>query len=134
MGSYNTHQKEKIISFLCLHIDEELTVHEIIEGIRNESPNDEPIAESTVYRIMNNLTQLGLTSKKTDSNREFRYRLCNIDNNNSKISFHCKVCGKIYHIDEKVCNSIIKELNENSPVKTDEELMLTGVCDKCQHQ
>lgn len=134
MGSYNTPQKERILSFLCLNIDKELTVHEIIEGITNESPNEDPIAESTAYRIMNNLTQLGLTSKKTDSNREFRYRLCDNDNYNSKISFHCKLCGKIYHIDEKVCNSIIKELHENCPVKTDEELMLTGVCDNCKQQ
>ena len=134
MGSYNTPQKERILSFLCLNIDKELTVQEIIEGITNESPNEDPIAESTAYRIMNNLTQLGLTSKKTDSNREFRYRLCDNDNYNSKISFHCKLCGKIYHIDEKVCNSIIKELHENCPVKTDEELMLTGVCDNCKQQ
>jgi Fur family ferric uptake transcriptional regulator len=134
MSSYNTPQKERILSYLCLHINEDLTVHEIIEGVRNELPNDIPIAESTVYRIMNNLTQLGLTCKKTDSNREFRYRLCKNDNNNSRISFHCKVCGKIYHIDETVCNSIIKELHENCPVRTDEELLLTGVCDNCQQR
>ena len=133
MGSYNTPQKERVLSFLCLHMDEELTVHEIIEGIRNEFTNGDPIAESTVYRIMNSLTQLGLTSKKTDSNREFRYRLCNNDNN-SRISFQCKVCGKIYHIDEKVCNSIINELHENCPVKIDEDLMLTGVCSNCQQR
>lgn len=134
MNSYNTPQKERILSYLCLHINEDLTVHEIIEGVRNELPNDISIAESTVYRIMNNLTQLGLTSKKADINREFRYRLCKKDNNNSKISFHCKVCGRIYHIDETVCNSIIKELHENCPVRTDEELMLTGVCDNCQQR
>ena len=81
MGSYNTPKKERILSYLCLHMDKELTVREIIKGITNESPNEELIAESTVYRIMNSLTQLGLTSKKTDSNREFRYRLCNNDNN-----------------------------------------------------
>ena len=63
MGSYNTPQKERILSFLCLHMDKELTVREIIEGISNELPNENPIAESTVYRIMNSLTQLGLTSK-----------------------------------------------------------------------
>lgn len=134
MGSYNTPQKERILSFLYLHMDRDLTVHEIIEGITNELPDENPIAESTVYRIMNNLTQLGLTSKKTDSNREFRYRLCNNDNNNSRISFHCKVCGKIYHIDEKVCNSIIKELHENCPVKINEDLVLTGVCSNCQQR
>ena len=134
MASYNTPQKERILSFLCLHIDKELTVHEIIEGITHELPDDNPIAESTVYRIMNNLTLLGLTSKKIGSNREFRYRLCNNNNNsnNSRISFHCKVCGKIYQIDEKVCNSIIKELHKNCPVKTDEELMLTGICNHCK--
>ncbi|WP_295068429.1 transcriptional repressor [Ruminococcus sp.] len=130
MGFYNTRQKERILSFLGLHVNEELTVHEIVEGISKGSPNEEQVAESTVYRIMNNLTKLGLTSKKTDSNREFRYRLCNSEN--SIISFHCKVCGKIYNIDEKVCNSIIKELHENCPVMTDEELMLTGVCDNCK--
>ena len=133
MASYNTPQKERILSFLCLHIDKELTVHEIIEGITHELPDDNPIAESTVYRIMNNLTLLGLTSKKIGSNREFRYRLCNNNNsNNSRISFHCKVCGKIYQIDENVCNSIIKELHKNCPVKTDEELMLTGICNHCK--
>ncbi len=58
MNFYNTPQKERILSYLCLHINEDLTVHEIIEGVRNELPNDISIAESTVYRIMNNLTQL----------------------------------------------------------------------------
>ncbi|WP_028517701.1 transcriptional repressor [Ruminococcus flavefaciens] len=91
MGSYNTPQKERILSFLCLNIDKELTVHEIIEGITNESPNEDPIAESTAYRIMNNLTQLGLTSKKTDSNREFRYRLC------SNFDICCKYYVKYYN-------------------------------------
>ncbi len=51
VGFYNTPQKERIMSFLGLHINEYLTVHEITEGIRNELPNTSPIAESTVYRI-----------------------------------------------------------------------------------
>ncbi len=129
VGFYNTPQKERIMSFLGLHINEYLTVHEITEGIRNELPNTSPIAESTVYRIMNNLTKLGLTSKNTDNNREFRYRLCN---NDSCISFHCTVCGKVYYIEDNICNSIINIIHKNYPIEITEEVHLTGVCNNCK--
>lgn len=76
MSIYNTVQRESVLLFLNLHSDKDMTVHEISEGIKKEESIAKIPSESTIYRIMNSFTELGITQRTTDNRREYRYRLC----------------------------------------------------------
>jgi Fe2+ or Zn2+ uptake regulation protein len=130
LGVYKTAQRESILLFLGMHSDKDMSVHEISEGMKNESSDLNVPSESTIYRIMNRLTELGITTRKTDSSREYRYRLCS--ENPPRLIFKCKKCGRVHEIDEKVSSSIINELNENCPIGDNDEILLTGICDNCK--
>lgn len=130
MAVYNTVQRKSVLAFLEANIRKAFTVKEIAEGIRSDSAIDYDPSESTVYRIMSDLVKNGVVHRNINQNREYQYRLSN--GNSSRISVQCKICGKVQHIDEKVCCEIIDELERNSSIETNRDIEILGICDKCK--
>ena len=116
--------------FLRANTDRAFTVKEIVEGIRSDVSIKYSPSESTIYRIMSGSVKNGIVHRKIDQNREYQYRLSN--GNSSRISVQCKICGKVQHIDEKVCCEIIDELERNSSIETNRDIEILGICDKCK--
>ena len=130
MATYKTMQRTSILSFLETNIGKAFTVKEIVEGIRSDSAAGCSPSESTVYRIMTDLVNIGIVRRKINQNREYQYRLSN--EKTGSISVRCKICGAIQNIDEKVCCDIIDELKHNVSIGTDGDIEILGICDKCK--
>ncbi len=130
MSGYKTIQRESVLHILSKNADKAFTVKEIAEAIKSEASITWNPSESTIYRIMSGLVQSGTVLKKVNNNREYQYVFLN--NNDPHITVRCKICGKIQHIDEKVCQEIIEELKNNSCIQTDGNIEVTGICDKCR--
>lgn len=130
MATYKTMQRTSIISFLETNIGRAFTVKEIVDGIRSDSAASCSPSESTVYRIMSDLVKNGIVRRNINQNREYQYRLLN--EKAGKISVRCKICGKVQHIDEKVCCEIIEELKSSVSIGTDGDIEFLGICDKCK--
>ena len=63
MATYNTHQKEMLLSFLKAHSDTPFSIDALAEELAS-CFSDAP-GKSTVYRLMNTLTENG-TVKRLD--------------------------------------------------------------------
>ncbi len=130
MATYKTMQKKSVLQILSSNTDRAFTVKEIAEMIRSDQSISCQPSESSIYRIINEFVKNGTVHKNVNSKREYQYTF--IGSNDPQITVRCKICGKIQHIDEKVCHEIIDELKNNSYIQTDDDIEVTGICDKCK--
>ena len=130
MSGYKTIQRKSVLHILKANADRAFTVKEIAEAIRSEASITWAPSESTIYRIMNDLVKNGIVHKNVNSKREYLYKF--IGNDDPQITVRCKICGKVQHIDKKVCQDIINELKNNGYIQNDGDIEVTGICDKCK--
>ena len=125
---YKTRQKNFIYDLLKQYKNQGLSAIEIKKHCDNNNQN---IGLSTVYRILNNLSDENKLLKILRENKEAEYQLLQ-DNCNNHIHIKCEKCGDIVHLDENNTKKIIKNLDLNYNVKLSlSASTLIGLCASC---
>ena len=133
VAKYNTVQKELLIRFLKDNSDKAMTVAEMTELMRSENSADCMPSESTVYRLIKELVTEGLVKRTVNGNsREFLYQMTDGKSCCEHLHMKCRICGKLMHMDTKLCSELIDRLDSTEGFTLDKNMVLTGVCKGCK--
>ncbi len=131
--TYQTKQKQILYDFLLVHADKQFSAREIAGRIKEENK----IGESTVYRLIKNLTDEGVLRRFNGSNgKSVVYQFAG-QTGHCHEHFHlkCSDCGALVHLDCNLLNSFRAHMGEHhgfllDPVKT----IFYGSCAHCAKQ
>ena len=129
--SYRTKQKELLYAFLKAHPEKQYSAKEITALIKEHHAD---IGESTVYRLIKNLTDEGVLRRFSGKNaKSVVYQFAG-QNEHCHEHFHlkCTDCGELIHLDCELLKSFEKHMGAHhgfsiDPVKT----IFYGVCASC---
>jgi len=132
-ASYNTKQREAILSHIASLGGSHVTASQIVEHFEDEAIS---IGRTTVYRHLAKLTESGKIRRYTIdgiSGACFQYINHNED---CQVHLHlkCENCGKLLHLSCTMLSEIQKHMSDQhafqiNPVKT----VLYGKCESCFH-
>lgn len=127
--SYNTKQKEYILSYLKKHKDVYLTADEILYGLNNK---EEVVSRATLYRYLDCLVEQSIVKKilfQNETKASYQY----IESTCKKYILKCTSCGKIVNTDCSDLENVCRHLQENHNFLIDEaNITLYGECQDCQ--
>lgn len=126
--TYKTDQRNILLEFLQENPDKMFSEKQIEEILSSKG-----ISRSALYR---NLQALELNGKikrctKTGS-REIYFQYVGLQDCKSHIHLSCKKCGKIFHMESKVADSIINNVESSQGFAIDlGETTIYGTCRTC---
>lgn len=116
-----------VMSFLE-KTEEPVDVNSVIDYLNINSIKTDP---ATVFRIMNLLTQKGITNPIQFQEGKTRYELSSKDDHHHLI---CENCGKIEDISDTIVPELEKEIHKKSGFLVKRHsLEFFGLCPLCQH-
>ncbi|MBO5397085.1 MAG: transcriptional repressor [Clostridia bacterium] len=132
MATYNTHQKDILLSFLRENKDTPMGIDELSVRLSETCP-DAP-GKSTIYRLIGQLVEKGTVKRFVKGNsRQFLYQLAGSEECHSHLHLKCTECGKLLHmghtLSEKMLSDILGE--SDFSVKVD-STTLFGCCKDCR--
>ena len=123
--SYNTKQKEIILDVIKKK-KKEFTVKEIYAELENK------IGLTTIYRLIDKLTEEGLLNKTIGKNNTTYYTYLEKCSKKNHFYLKCESCGNMMHVD---CDCIVELSNhilKKHKFKTcDNHIIINGLCDHC---
>ena len=129
-----TSQRLMVLNILSAHGDEHLTVEEIYDLAKEESPE---IGLATIYRTVQVLLELHVIEKVTFDDGFAREEL----NGEETGSGHrqpqaiCTQCGKVYSLETDLLDTLEKQVFESLGFEvTDHEVELYGLCSACRRK
>lgn len=127
--TYRTEQRDKLLSFLSDNTARQLTMREIIDAMR-----DEGVGESTVYRLMRDMTDCGRVRRFVlENNRRFYYQAVSSPACEHHMHLKCVVCGKLVHLNGFVSEFIEQQVLAANRFAIDENMtLLYGRCAACR--
>ena len=129
-----TSQRLMVLNILSAHGDEHLTVEEIYDLAKEESPE---IGLATIYRTVQVLLELHVIEKVTFDDGFARYEL-NGEETGSGHRHHlaiCTQCGKVYSLETDLLDTLEKQVFESLGFEvTDHEVKLYGLCSACRRK
>lgn len=134
MSVYHTEQKRILEKFLLDNREKSFTIDEITQRIEESAKGCSNIpGRSTVYRLVKGLCEEGRVRKfvKSDS-RKASYQIVCHEHCDSHLHLRCLDCGKLFHMDERISDELLKKINSSSNFSVDEEeTVLYGRCSVC---
>ncbi len=129
MSKYITKQRKILTEYLSKHVDESISANQIALALADK------ISKSAVYRNLADMESEGKIRRASNSSqREAVYRYLDDERCRECLHLSCKKCGKTYHMQTSVANSLITSVAENENFSIDKgETVLYGVCAKCQN-
>jgi len=134
MSSYHTEQKRILTDFLSRHRDESFTIDELTHKMQSEcGEGGQSPARSTIYRLIDRLERDGQVRKFVKSNeRGASYQFVAGGHCDSHLHLKCTGCGKLFHMEERVSDELIKKISNYSDFSVnEEETVLYGRCAVC---
>lgn len=132
-GEYKTKSRNAIVEYLKENADKRFTARDIIEALDGDSVS---IDRSTIYRNLDRLCQEGQLVKYTESDIKgtcYQYS-SEYESCNSHMHAQCTVCGKIYHLDNKVFAGANKKMKAEYGISIDfGKTVIMAVCEKCKN-
>lgn len=129
-----TSQRLMVLNILSAHGDEHLTVEEIYDLAKEESPE---IGLATIYRTVQVLLELHVIEKVTFDNGFARYELNGEETGSGHRHHHaiCTQCGKVYSLETDLLDTLEKQVFESLGFEvTDHEVKLYGLCSACRRK
>ena len=130
MSTYKTEGRQRLLSFLVNHPDNQYTVDEITEALDSEG---KPIVKSSLYRQLSELCEDGTVRKyRTDRQSSFAYQF--VGQNDCSHHFHlkCLVCGKLIHLECRLSDELLEHIREDHRFRVDSgRSILYGLCEDC---
>ena len=127
--TYNTRAKKAVLDFLNSNSDSWISVEEIIEN------NYVNVKKSTLYRILTELTDSGVSLKEYSEEKECYLYKINRSDCHSHLHLTCIDCGKYVHIEDEETESLIDKIGEkNEFVINKGKTVIYGLCEKCREK
>lgn len=129
-----TSQRLMVLNILSAHGDEHLTVEEIYDLAKEESPE---IGLATIYRTVQVLLELHVIEKVTFDDGFARYELNGEETGSGHRHHHaiCTQCGKVYSLETDLLDTLEKQVFESLGLEvTDHEVKLYGLCSACRRK
>ena len=129
-----TSQRLMVLNILSAHGDEPLTVEEIYDLAKEESPE---IGLATIYRTVQVLLELHVIEKVTFDDGFARYELNGEETGSGHRHHHaiCTQCGKVYSLETDLLDTLEKQVFESLGFEvTDHEVKLYGLCSACRRK
>lgn len=129
-----TSQRLMVLNILSAHGDEHLTVEEIYDLAKEESPE---IGLATIYRTVQVLLELHVIEKATFDDGFARYELNGEETGSGHRHHHaiCTQCGKVYSLETDLLDTLEKQVFESLGFEvTDHEVKLYGLCSACRRK
>ena len=129
-----TSQRLMVLNILSAHGDEHLTVEEIYDLAKEESPE---IGLATIYRTVQVLLELHVIEKVTFDDGFARYELNGEETGSGHRHHHaiCTQCGKVYSLETDLLDTFEKQVFESLGFEvTDHEVKLYGLCSACRRK
>lgn len=129
-----TSQRLMVLNILSAHGDEHLTVEEIYDLAKEESPE---IGLATIYRTVQVLLELHVIEKVTFDDGFARYELNGEETGSGHRHHHaiCTQCGKVYSLETDLLDTLEKQVFESLGFEvTDHEVELYGLCSACRRK
>ena len=129
-----TSQRLMVLNILSAHGDEHLTVEEIYDLAKEESPE---IGLATIYRTVQVLLELHVIEKVTFDDGFARYELNGEGTGSGHRHHHaiCTQCGKVYALETDLLDTLEKQVFESLGFEvTDHEVKLYGLCSACRRK
>lgn len=129
-----TSQRLMVLNILRAHGDEHLTVEEIYDLAKEESPE---IGLATIYRTVQVLLELHVIEKVTFDDGFARYELNGEETGSGHRHHHaiCTQCGKVYSLETDLLDTLEKQVFESLGFEvTDHEVKLYGLCSACRRK
>lgn len=129
-----TSQRLMVLNILSAHGDEHLTVEEIYDLAKEESPE---IGLATIYRTVQVLLELHVIEKVTFDDGFARYELNGEEMGSGHRHHHaiCTQCGKVYSLETDLLDTLEKQVFESLGFEvTDHEVKLYGLCSACRRK
>lgn len=129
-----TSQRLMVLNILSAHGDEHLTVEEIYDLAKEESPE---IGLATIYRTVQVLLELHVIEKVTFDDGFARYELNGEETGSGHRHHHaiCTQCGKVYSLETDLLDTLEKQVFESMGFEvTDHEVKLYGLCSACRRK
>lgn len=129
-----TSQRLMVLNILSAHGDEHLTVEEIYDLAKEESPE---IGLATIYRTVQVLLELHVIEKVTFDDGFARYELNGEETGSGHRHHHaiCTQCGKVYSLETDILDTLEKQVFESLGFEvTDHEVKLYGLCSACRRK
>lgn len=129
-----TSQRLMVLNILSAHGDEHLTVEEIYDLAKEESPE---IGLATIYRTVQVLLELHVIKKVTFDDGFARYELNGEETGSGHRHHHaiCTQCGKVYSLETDLLDTLEKQVFESLGFEvTDHEVKLYGLCSACRRK
>lgn len=129
-----TSQRLMVLNILSAHGDEHLTVEEIYDLAKEESPE---IGLASIYRTVQVLLELHVIEKVTFDDGFARYELNGEETGSGHRHHHaiCTQCGKVYSLETDLLDTLEKQVFESLGFEvTDHEVKLYGLCSACRRK
>ncbi len=129
-----TSQRLMVLNILSAHGDEHLTVEEIYDLAKEESPE---IGLATIYRTVQVLLELHVIEKVTFDDGFARYELNGEETGSGHRHHHaiCTQCGKVYSLETDLLDTLEKQVFESLGFEvTDHEVKLYSLCSACRRK
>lgn len=129
-----TSQRLMVLNILSAHGDKHLTVEEIYDLAKEESPE---IGLATIYRTVQVLLELHVIEKVTFDDGFARYELNGEETGSGHRHHHaiCTQCGKVYSLETDLLDTLEKQVFESLGFEvTDHEVKLYGLCSACRRK
>lgn len=131
MKQYRTKYKDLILEYMKENQDHKIYVQDVYKALTEKGINVNLV---TVYRNLDKLSQLGMIQKHILSQEDSAcYQYTQNHSCNDHLHLICKKCGKIYHLDCSLMDTILSHLLEEHGFMLDcKDSTLVGLCKECR--
>ena len=127
--SYLTKNKKTVLGFLKSNSDRHFTIEEIKEEIKD-------VPQASLYRIIDNLVEIGLVKKYiVDNNTPACFQYVGDGIKHSHFHLLCTKCGKLIHLECHEVNELIEHIEKEHGFSVDiSKVNLYGLCEECKKE
>ena len=132
MAEYHTQQKTVLLDFLSCNAEQSFSMDSLTEALNDRFGEKAP-GKSTVYRLVNKLTEEGVVRRFTEDNsRSARYQIVGDKSCRRHLHMKCTKCGKLMHMSDAKSEQIIEQIFGDSAFSvSQEQTTLYGSCAEC---
>ena len=129
--SYKTSQRTQLYDFLKRNPHTCFTARQIADALSSSGAD---ISISAIYRNLSALSQEGTIRKSVQKDkREAYYRYVDSEACRDEIHITCSECGKIFHMDHRLCTLLEDHLMNGQGFMLDKSrTVIYGICDECR--
>ena len=132
MAEYRTQQKALLLDFLSRNAEKTFSMESLADALSDDLGDKAP-GKSTVYRLVNKLTEEGIVRRFAEENsRSALYQIVGGASCHHHLHMKCTKCGKLMHMSDEQSEQIIEKIfGDSAFAVSQEQTTLYGSCAEC---